>query len=89
MNSRAHHGFTPYRMRVDVAAAFCGEAVSTFKEKVAAGILPKPAWREGRAVYWRTADLILSMEEGAAALDGLKAKPVNVIDPDEIKLAGA
>ena len=52
----------PYRMRVQDAAAFCGEAVSTFRGKVADGRFPKPAWTEGGRVYWRTQDLIEAME---------------------------
>ena len=88
MDLKSHQGFTPYRMRIDVAAAFCGEAVSSFREKVTAGALPPPAWREGRAVYWRTSDLIIAMEEGAVPLKTAR-QAAAPIDPDELKLAGA
>lgn len=63
MTARAPLSLIPYRMRVEDAAAFCGEAPSTFRAKVAAGRFPGPAWTEGGRVYWRTQDLIEAMED--------------------------
>ena len=49
-------------MRLADAAAFCGEAPSTFEDKVQAGRFPKWRWKEGGRVYWSSAELIEAME---------------------------
>lgn len=79
MTARAPIAFLPHRLRVADAAAFCGETIGTFRQKVADGRMPKPAWRDKRNVYWRTKDLIDAMESDPA-LDEVSRKTINSVD---------